>query len=178
MAVQILADLSVSFDPVCEVTFKFERTEVNPRFATISRPSNAAIVVKMQLEMDERGGGFEILLPYATLEPIRDLLLQQFMGERFGRDNIWETHLADELRETDIELEAVLGEQTMGLSEMLALKVGSQIIFRLSAEDPVLLRCGNVPLFLGKAGNRRNRIAIQIEEKLSTDGKTHGGLSG
>ncbi|HEX3573801.1 MAG TPA: flagellar motor switch protein FliM [Rhodopila sp.] len=178
MAVQILADLSVSFDPVCEVTFKFERTEVNPRFATISRASNAAILVKMQLDMDERGGGFEILLPYATLEPIRDLLLQQFMGERFGRDNIWETHLADELRETDVELEAVLGEQTMGLSEMLALKVGSQIIFRLSAEDPVLLRCGNVPLFLGKAGNRRNRIAIQIEEKLSTDGKTHGGLSG
>jgi flagellar motor switch protein FliM len=178
MAIQILADLSVSFDPVCEVTFKFERTEVNPRFATISRASNAAILVKMQLEMDERGGCFEIVLPYATLEPIRDLLLQQFMGERFGRDNIWETHLAEELRETAVELEAVLGEQAMNLSEVLALRVGSQIVFRLTSADPVLLRCGGVNLFLGRAGNRRNRIAIQIEEKLSTDGKTHGGLGG
>ena len=178
MAVQILADLSVSFDPVCEVTFKFERTEVNPRFATISRPSNAAILVKMRLEMDERGGCFEVVLPYATLEPIRDLLLQQFMGERFGRDNIWETHLAEELRETDVELEAVLGEQSMNLSEVLALKTGSQIFFRLTSEDPVLLRCGGVPLFRGRAGNRRNRIAIQIEDKLSSDGKIHGGLNG
>ncbi len=175
MAIQILADLSVSFDPVCQVSFKFERTEVNPRFAAISRASNAAILIKLRLEMDERGGCFEIVLPYATLEPIRDLLLQQFMGERFGRDNIWEAHLAEELRETSVELEAVLGEQVMGLSEILALKIGSQIIFRLTADDPVQLRCGGVPLFLGRTGNRRNRIAVQIEDELSTGRITAGG---
>lgn len=166
LAGQILADLSTSFDPVCEVNFRYERTEVNPRFAAISRSSNAAILVKLRLEMDERGGCFEIVLPYATLEPIRDLLLQQFMGERFGRDNIWETHLAEELRETDVELDAVLGEQTMNLSEVLALKVGSQITFPLTADDPVELRCGGVPLFLARTGNRRNRVAVQIEERL------------
>jgi flagellar motor switch protein FliM len=174
MAIQILKDLSTSFDPVCQVTFKFDRTEVNPRFAAISRTSNAAILVKLRLEMDERGGCFEIVLPYATLEPVRDVLLQQFMGERFGRDNIWETHLAEELRETSVELEAVLGEQPMNLSEVLGLKVGSRIIFRLAADDPVQLRCGGVPLFLGRTGNRRNRIAVQIEDKLSTGSMTHG----
>ncbi|HET6306648.1 MAG TPA: flagellar motor switch protein FliM [Rhodopila sp.] len=178
VAAQILTDLSAAFDPVCDVTFHFERTEVNPRFATISRPSNAAILVRMRLEMDERGGCFEVILPYATLEPIRDQLLQQFMGERFGRDNIWETHLAEELRETAVELEAVLGEQSMNLSEVLALKPGSQIFFRLTSDDPVLLRCGGVPLFRGRAGNRRNRIAIQIDDKLSGDGMVHGGLNG
>jgi flagellar motor switch protein FliM len=166
LATQILGDLSTSFDPICQVNFRHDRTEVNPRFAAISRASNAAILVKLRLEMDDRGGSFEIVLPYATLEPIRDLLLQQFMGERFGRDNIWETHLAEELRETDVELDAVLGEQTMSLSEILALKVGSQIIFPLASDDPVQLRCGGVPLFLARTGNRRNRIAVQIEHKL------------
>ncbi|MDR3535102.1 MAG: flagellar motor switch protein FliM [Acetobacteraceae bacterium] len=174
MTVQILADLSISFDPVCPVTFRFDRTEVNPRFATISRASSAAILVKLRLDMDERGGCFEIVLPYATIEPIRDLLLQQFMGERFGRDNIWETHLAEELRETEVELEAVLGEQSMNLSEVLALKVGSRIVFRVGSSDPVKLRCGGVPLFVGKAGNRRNRIAVQIENKFTTGGMTQG----
>jgi flagellar motor switch protein FliM len=178
MIVQILADMSVSFDPICQVNFKFERTEVNPRFAAISRASNAAILIKLRLEMDDRGGCFEIILPYATLEPIRDLLLQQFMGERFGRDNIWETHLAEELRETSVELEAVLGEQSMGLSELLSLKIGSRIIFRLATDDPVQLRCGGVPLFVGRTGNRRKRIAVQIEDKLSPGGMTHGALKG
>src|ERR1700709_2125756 len=36
----VLADLSTSFDPLCPVTFRFERLEVNPRFATTSRLSN------------------------------------------------------------------------------------------------------------------------------------------
>ena len=171
LATQILADLSTSFDPVCEVDFRYERTEVNPRFAAISRSSNAAILVKLRLEMDDRGGSFDIVLPYATLEPIRDLLLQQFMGERLGRDNIWETHLADELRDTDIELDAVLGEQTMPLSEVLALKVGSRIVFSLSVDDPVEVRCGGVPLFRARTGTRRDRVAVQIEEMLPSSSR-------
>lgn len=176
MAAQILADLSVSFDPVCRVSFKYDRTEVNPRFAAISRPSNAAILIKLRLDMDERGGCFDIVLPYATLEPIRDLLLQQFMGERFGRDNIWETHLAEELRDTEVELDAVLGEQSMPLSEILALKVGSRIIFQLTSDDPVEIRCGGVPLFLARTGNRRNRVAVQIEDSLKSTPLAQGAL--
>ena len=46
-------------------------------------------------------------MPYATLEPIRKMLLQQFMGEKFGRDNIWEGHLASELWATKLEVRAV-----------------------------------------------------------------------
>jgi flagellar motor switch protein FliM len=174
MAAQILADLSSAFDPLCQVQFRFERTEVNPRFAAIARASNAAILAGLRLEMDERGGCFDIVLPYATLEPIRDLLLQQFMGERFGRDNIWEAHLAEELRETLVELEAVMGEQSMSLSEVLAFQVGSRVVFAVATDDPVELRCGGVPLFAGKTGNRRNRIAVQIEDKLPTVRMPHG----
>lgn len=58
--------------------------------------------------MEDRGGRIELLLPYATLEPIRKMLLQQFMGEKFGRDNIWEGHLATEMWTTETEVRAVL----------------------------------------------------------------------
>ena len=111
----VLADLSASFDPLCPVTFRFERLEVNPRFATISRLSNAAVLARLRIDMEDRGGRMELLLPYATLEPVRELLLQQFMGEKFGRDSIWETHLAEELWNTEVELDVVLDEQTMRL---------------------------------------------------------------
>ena len=174
MASRILTDLAVAFDPVCNVTFQHERTEVNPRFAAISRTSNAAILVRFRVDMDERGGCFDIVLPYATLEPIRDLLLQRFMGERFGHDNIWETHLADELRDTEVELDAVLGEQSMSLAELLDLKVGSRIVFALASDDPVELRCGGIPLFLARTGNRRNRVAVQIEDCLKTQARSPG----
>ena len=93
----VLADLSAAFDPLSPVTFRFERLETNPKFAAISRTSNAAIVAKLRIDMEDRGGRLELLIPYATLEPVRELLLQMFMGEKFGRDSIWESHLAEEL---------------------------------------------------------------------------------
>ena len=52
----VLADLSASFDPLCPVTFRFERLEVNPRFATISRLSNAAVLARLRIDMEDRGG--------------------------------------------------------------------------------------------------------------------------
>ncbi len=162
----VLADLSASFDPICPVTFRFERLEVNPRFATISRLSNAAILARLRIDMEDRGGRMELLLPYATLEPVRELLLQQFMGEKFGRDSIWETHLAEELWSTDVEIEVVLDEQTMRLSEIVALRPGSSLTLNTGPGSSVLMRCGAVVLFEGRVGRRKNRLAVRIEREV------------
>jgi flagellar motor switch protein FliM len=162
----VLADLSVSFDPLCPVTFRFERLEVNPRFATISRLSNAAVLARLRVDMEDRGGKLELLLPYATLEPVRELLLQQFMGEKFGRDSIWETHLAEELWNTEIDLEVVLDEQVMPLSGVMALRPGSRIVLGATVGASVVLRCGATAMFEGKVGRRRNRMAVRIEREL------------
>jgi len=162
----VLADLSLSFDPLCPVTFRFERLEVNPRFATISRLSNAAVLARLRIDMEDRGGRMELLLPYATLEPVRELLLQQFMGEKFGRDSIWESHLAEELWSTEVELEVVLDEQTMRLSEVIALVPGSQIVFNTTIGTSVQMRCGSTRLFEGKVGRRKNNVAVRIEREV------------
>ncbi len=159
----VLADLSQAFDPLCPVNFRFERLETNPRFAMVSRLSNAAIVAKLRVEMEDRGGKLELLLPYATLEPVREMLLQQFMGEKFGRDSIWETHLAEELWETEVEISAVLDEQWLKLSQIIEWKVGSRLILNAQPDSPVVLRCGGVTLFQGRTGRRNGRIAIAIE---------------
>ena len=162
----VLADLSASFDPLCPVTFRFERLEVNPRFATISRLSNAAVLARLRIDMEDRGGRMELLLPYATLEPVRELLLQQFMGEKFGRDSIWETHLAEELWNTEVELDVVLDEQMMRLSDVMAFQPGNRILLNTALSAPVLVRCGTVPLFEGRVGRRKNRIAVRIEREV------------
>jgi flagellar motor switch protein FliM len=162
----VLADLSASFNPLCPITFRFERLEVNPRFATISRLSNAAVLARLRIDMEDRGGRLELLLPYATLEPVRELLLQQFMGEKFGRDSIWETHLAEELWSTEIDLSVVLDEQTMPLSEVIGLKPGSRIVFGRAPGALVEVRCGATPLFEAKVGRRNNHVAVRIEREI------------
>ena len=162
----MLADLGAAFEPLSPVTFRFDRLETNPRFATISRPSNAAIVAKLRIDMEDRGGRLELLLPYATLEPVRELLLQMFMGEKFGRDSIWETHLAEELWMTDVDMEAVLDEQVMRLQEVFDLRVGSRIMLSALPDSLVDVRCGDVTMYTGKMGRKGDHIAIRIENRV------------
>jgi len=162
----VLDDLSEVFRPVSPVRFRFERLEVNPRFAAISRGGNACVLSRFRLDMEDRGGGLELVLPYATLEPVREALLQQFMGEKLGRDSIWETHLAEELRLTDLSLAVVLDEQTMPLSAVLSLRRGDRIALDATADSPVKLRCNDVDLFEGDLGRRKDRLAVRITREL------------
>ncbi|MBO9507800.1 flagellar motor switch protein FliM [Thalassospira sp. A3_1] len=161
----VLGDLSAAFDPLSPVTFRFERLETNPRFATIARHANAAIVAKLRIDMEDRGGRLELLIPYATLEPVRELLLQMFMGEKFGRDSIWENHLANELWQTHVNLLAVLDEQIMSLGDVINLEVGNRLVLNTSPTSPVEVRCGDVPLFKGMMGRKGDRIAIQVRDR-------------
>ncbi len=162
----VLNDLTATFDPLSPVTFRFERLETNPRFAAIARPANAAILARLRVDMEDRGGRLELMLPYATLEPVRELLLQMFMGEKFGRDSIWETHLSGELWQTDVKINAVLDEVSVSLNEVLNWKPGSRLDLEVTPESLVELRCGDVKLFNGQMGRKGKHIAVKLQERL------------
>ncbi len=166
----VLADISEAFAPVADVHFEFDRLEVNPRFAMISRQANACVLARLRVEMEDRGGKIEMLMPYATLEPVRELLLQQFMGEKFGRDSIWETHLAEELRHTRVALDVVLDQQVMPLSTILSLKPGDMLVLNNKASAPVKLQCGQVPLFIAELGQVEGRPSVRIGESVAPSG--------
>lgn len=163
----ILEDTHRAFEPVTEVNFRLERLETNPRFAAISRPANAAILIELRIEMDDRGGKIEILLPYATIEPIREQLLQMYMGEKFGRDPIWEGHLATEVYAADVQLEAVLHEFDLPLSRALDLRPGETIMFDRAPSEPIKLRCGNVDLTEGVMGHIGNHVSVRVSRPLN-----------
>jgi len=161
-----LSDLSSAFDPLSPVSFNLDRMETNPRFATISQSGNACVLARLRVDMGDRGGRIEIVIPYATLEPIRELLLQMFMGEKFGRDSIWETHLTKELYQTEVQLQAVLGETTVLLRDMLEWQVGTKLVFNTRPADELELRCGHFPMFRGPVGQKQDGIAVRIEKYI------------
>ena len=165
----VLHDFSTAFAPITSVQFLFDRMETNPRFAAIARPGNACVVFKLRIDMEDRGGCLEFLIPYATLEPARDLLLQMFMGEKFGRDSIWETHLAREIMVTDVDLEAVLDQQTLSLRDITDLKVGSILPLNTRETGHVTLRCGDVAMLKGRVGKIGDHLAIEVQERLEQD---------
>jgi flagellar motor switch protein FliM len=162
----VLADAELAFKPLSPVKFNIDRMETNPRFAAISRPANAAILVRLRIDMEDRGGEIELLLPYATIEPIRGVLLQMFMGEKFGRDPIWEGHLATEIGQAEIAVDAVLYEAKLPLRRMMNLEVGDTLMLDLKSDAMISVRCGDVTLSEGRMGRVGDRVAVRVAKAL------------
>jgi flagellar motor switch protein FliM len=162
----VLADAEQAFRPLSPVRFTIDRLESNPRFAAITRPANAAILVRLRIDMEDRGGTIELLLPYATIEPIREVLLQMFMGEKFGRDPIWEAHLATEIGQAEIGIDAVLYEAALPLRRLMALNVGDTLMLDLKPDACVTVRCGDVALTEGRMGRVGDRVAVRVTRPL------------
>ena len=170
----VLTDAEAAFRPLSAVTFKVDRIETNPRFATISRPANAAIRVDLRLDMEGRGGSLQVLLPYATIEPVRDLLLESFMGEKIGRDPIWENHLATEIYQATVPVEAVLHQELMPLSRIMGLDIGDTLIFDAKPDGFITLRCGDFGVTEGRVGRVDDKIAVQTVAALRRSRTTIG----
>src|ERR1700757_540488 len=168
----VLTDAEQAFRPLSPVTFTIDRLETNPRFAAISRPANAAILVRLRIDMEDRGGNIELLLPYATIEPIRNVLLQMFMGEKFGRDPLWEGHVATEGAQAQISVDAVLYEADIPLKQLMKLKVGDTLPLDMRADALVAVRCGNVTLTEGRMGRVGARVAIRVSKQLRNPNTT------
>ncbi len=162
----VLADAELAFRPLSPVKFNIDRLETNPRFAAISRPANAAILVRLRIDMEDRGGAIELLLPYATIEPIRAVLLQMFMGEKFGRDPIWEDHLATEIGQARVGVDAVLYEQQLSLRQIMKLSVGDTLMLELKPDALVKVRCGDITLTEGRMGKVGDRVAVRVDRPL------------
>jgi flagellar motor switch protein FliM len=94
------------------------------------------------------------------------LLLQQFMGEKFGRDSIWESHLATELWSTRVDIDAILDEQVMSLNTVMNLQVGDTMMLNATPDSKVEMRCGGVPLLRGRMGRVGTAVSVRIDEAI------------
>ncbi len=164
----IFTDLTSAFDPITYVNFTFERIETNFKFASITRESSSVIKISMNLDINGVGGSLDFAIPYSTIEPVREVLLQMFFGEKLGKDNIWEMHLVTELLETDTEIEVVLHDFTMPLGQVLNWQVGDTIQLNLAEDPDVEVRAGGVGLFTGKIGRIINKVSVQIHDNITS----------
>ncbi len=162
-----LADLGAAMQPIAPATMQLERIETSPRFASIAGSTNICAVATLRVDMDGRGGTFSVLLPYATIEPVRYLLAQRFMGEKQGPENLWGAHLAAEIHKTEVSADVVLGETSLTLGATRALSVGQTITLGRRPETPVEIHVGGVPLARAHIGQRGGNVAVRLSGDIA-----------
>lgn len=162
----ILIELSHAFDQITPSTFNFERLESNPNFVTISRPGDAVIVLKLKIEIDEQIKNIELLIPYKTIEPVKEQMQQMFLGDKFGIDHEWEQLLSESIHDIDLPIEAVISNKISTVEEIARLKIGDTIIMDHAKEKDIVVRTGPIPLFTGKIGKVENKVAINLKNLI------------
>lgn len=160
----VLEEVTNAFTPITVVNFRLDRLETNPRFATITRPQSAVVIINVAIDFDGEGGKIDIIFPYQTLEPVKEQLMQMFSGESFGGDLSWESYLSDEIISTDVKIQARLDPKIITMKELGALKVGSTLVMNNNYNDDLIVTCNTVPLMKGKLGAVAENMAVSLTD--------------
>ncbi|MBE0469303.1 MAG: flagellar motor switch protein FliM [Methyloprofundus sp.] len=164
----IFKDLKEAWKPVLELDFEYMNSEVNPAFANIVSPAEIVVVSTLHIELEGGGGDINIAMPYSMIEPIRDLLDAGISSDHGESDNNrWQASLRNEVMRSKVNMNSMLVEKKMKLSDVLHFKKGDVIPIDLPEE--VMLRAESIPIFRGEVGLSDGNYAVKITEKISPD---------
>ena len=156
---------------------EYQRSEMQPQFANIATPSEIVISTSFQLEIGEITGAIHFCMPYATLEPIRDVLYSSTQGDSIEVDRRWVNVLTQEIQAAEVTLVAELARADATIEQLLAMKPGDFI--ELDREPRIQATVEGVPVFECQYGTHNAKYAIRIDKSLRGNdlnwtGERHG----
>ncbi|AGX88366.1 flagellar motor switch protein FliM [Candidatus Symbiobacter mobilis] len=143
---------------------EYQRSEMQPQFANIATPSEIVISTSFQLEIGEITGSIHICVPYATLEPIRDVLYSSTQGDSIEVDKRWVNVLTQEIQAAPVVLIAVLAHADATVEQLLAMKPGDFI--ELDRPQRIQAAIEGVPVFDCQYGTHNSKYALKVEKCL------------
>lgn len=161
---QFFENLKDAWSPVMELDFEHAGHEVNPAMANAVSLAEVVVVSTFQVDLEGGSGEFHITLPYAMLEPVRDILVSGFQNSDDEGDERWEHALDKDIRQASVDLGVRIAERDMTLRDVMELQVNDVIPVDIPATFE--LKANRVPVYSCKLGVSRGRLAVQILEQL------------
>lgn len=156
-------DLEAAWAPIEKIDCSFQRTEVNPQFVGIVPPTDVVIATTFDVELENANGTITLVIPYATIEPIKQKLSTGFQVESDQTDRkLWYEIIKEQLMNTNMEMKVNLGESEISLSELMDLRVGDVIPLDQDATGEFSVQVEGVPKFKGLYGVHHGSVAVQL----------------
>jgi flagellar motor switch protein FliM len=147
--------------PVMPLEFDFVNSEINPQFANIVSPTETVVISRFHVELDGGGGEVHLTLPYAMVEPIRELLDAGVQSDRVERDERWINAMREEVMDAEVELRPVLTETRVSIGDFIHLRAGD--VIPIDLPESVLVFAEDVPVFRGRFGTAGGNSAVRFE---------------
>jgi flagellar motor switch protein FliM len=157
--------LKEAWGPVLEIDCEQVSSEINPQFAQIADENDLVVLSRFEAEASASGGrGFiDLVYPYATLKPMRDLLRNRVASGDGNEesDKIWREDLAVAVGDSLIDIKVMMGQIKTTLHHLQTMKEGDMLFFK----KPVLARLlvNGLPAFDVQVGTIGAQTAVQVE---------------
>lgn len=173
----ICAEYKKAWQGVYPVELDYQRSEMQPQFATIAAPSEIVVTSSFTLEIGDTSGTIHFCIPYATLEPIRDTLYSSTVGDSNEPDRRWVNLLTQQIQAAEVDLVTEFATAPATVEQLLAFKPGDFI--ELDLEPVVQAKVDGVPVFDCHYGTSNGKYAIKIHQLLTKNpmswlGEHHG----
>jgi flagellar motor switch protein FliM len=160
-------DLENAWASVEKIDCSFVRTEVNPQFVGIVPPTDVVIASTFDVELENATGTISIVVPYATIEPIKQKLSSGFQVESDQTDKkLWTSIIKEQLLETNVEVKINLGQTEILLQDLMNMKVGDVIPLDQDATGEIDVQIENVKKFKGYYGIHHGTVAVQVTRQI------------
>ncbi|WP_126444200.1 flagellar motor switch protein FliM [Sulfuricystis multivorans] len=163
----VFREYEKAWKPVYEISFEYVRSEMNTQFVNIATPSEVVVAYTFTIDLSGNTAEMHVCLPYAMIEPIRDVLYSTMHSEQAGQDQRWTTMLRKQLMSAEVELVAPLGQTELTLGEVARLKVGD--IVPIDIPDTILVRVDGIPLLECRYGINNGQYALKVEKFIAPE---------
>lgn len=152
---------SESWRSIYPLEISYVRSEMQSKFANITNSPNEIVVnTSFNIDIGNLASSFQICIPFAMIEPLRDILSNPLKDGAQDPDNIWGRRMAGELRESQIELVANLTAIPARLSQVLSLQIGD--ILPIELPETVLTSVDGIPVLECEYGSQNERRALRV----------------
>jgi len=160
-------DLENAWASVEKIDCSFVRTEVNPQFVGIVPPTDVVIASTFDVELENATGTISVVVPYATIEPIKQKLQSGFQVESDQTDKkLWTAIIKEQLLETNCEVKVNLGQTEIILQDLMEMKIGDVIPLDQDATGEIDIQIENVRKFKGYYGIHHGTVAVQVTRQI------------
>ncbi|MBP6901261.1 MAG: flagellar motor switch protein FliM [Burkholderiaceae bacterium] len=163
-------EFAKSWRGIYPVELEYQRSEMQPQFAAIATASEIVVTSSYTLEIGEAVGTVHICIPYATLEPIRDVLYSTIQSDVADPDKRWVKMLRHEIQAAEVDLCVELANADATIAQLLSFKPGDFI--ELDLLSKIKAKIDSVPVFDCLYGTTNGRYAVKIDKLLSVDDRS------
>lgn len=164
----IVAEMSQVFFDIAEMTFSIMRVDTQAETVQVAAGSEPTLMLTLEARIEGVSSTMNLLIPYAAIAAAQGALSRRDDGVA-EHNEVTAAAVKRSMSKVDVTLRAEVGETTMTLEEILALKPGDVVRLNADANAEVTLYADRTPTHRARAGRSGKNRAVQITSQVTPE---------